>query len=814
MLRDAVACVLGQERTPATLRWTRLGESGSFEAVSNCQHLYSINTLDGEVLLDGFPPGRLPKDILNHPLYKRCFATQDFEVARTNTGVLQTTKPYAGRLYDFIIEGDNLRINETDIEQDVELQLLDVGSDGSCSDWGPDLPDRLKELHSHWIDRQRQVLVFRPTLFKEHDTHFLAKSLDTGGGLVGYQCVRVPPHLRGVPWRKLLDDAQYAAHLTDMLVLPSSTVHAKTVISKFEDPAYIHAFVAVPGGVGAGDHLRKLFKDGCTLLWVLPRYHLEFRQHQSGTPLSVDYQGYRLAACQQLASAQHGAPQHLCRIDADSVGCDVTWYTLPEFRKYLVLERSDEHISHNTAGARRADVMIIVPRGPVTISMQQVTVQCPPASGDKCQVHKYEFHPRFGYLQASSKLARLQLAALYAATSSLLPEPLSGATGAQTALQLIRMNWSNVPLTKEEHQQLTSIPILGGHHCSSLGVLAHELLLSSEQLGFLHHDLDEPRPKLQFNTDVGNCYLQEMKQQAYKGWVSNPRSLLEPEEEYRALGGMRSQQATAEHSFRDGRCHMYEVASCPVGADVVPQIENEILGCVSHSPPVSPPAYPLNAQNLLASVRALPLEQAMHAELESSWIAWHGTENPKLQLSRHDLKTRLLAWKAQVQDLRTGTEEYVLESLNHIPDKAHHSRSFRLLRYANDAARPSLLDMLRCAAQPHTSSKYMRTFNPYLTDQSCARLWEGVLVWLQLCVLEDKLERLSALVQMPLEFEPTLVKELLVKRTWDPRAHPEWLAFEAEGQLQIRPVQHWVASYMLEHPGEVVQLNMGEGKTR
>jgi hypothetical protein len=68
LLRDAAARVLGEERTPAVLSWLRLGwtraagrdESGSYEVESG-GHLYSINVLDGEVLLDGFPPGRLPK---------------------------------------------------------------------------------------------------------------------------------------------------------------------------------------------------------------------------------------------------------------------------------------------------------------------------------------------------------------------------------------------------------------------------------------------------------------------------------------------------------------------------------------------------------------------------------------------------------------------------------------------------------------------------------------------------------------------------------------------------------------------------------
>ena len=55
------------------------------------------------------------------------------------------------------------------------------------------------------------------------------------------------------------------------------------------------------------------------------------------------------------------------------------------------------------------------------------------------QMHCYEVHPRFGHLQAPSiDEARLQLAALYAATSTLLPEPRSNLTGAQTAVQLVR----------------------------------------------------------------------------------------------------------------------------------------------------------------------------------------------------------------------------------------------------------------------------------------------------------------------------------------------------------------------------------------
>jgi len=51
-------------------------------------------------------------------------------------------------------------------------------------------------------------------------------------------------------------------------------------------------------------------------------------------------------------------------------------------------------------------------------------------------------------------------------------------------------------------------------------------------------------------------------------------------------------------------------------------------------------------------------------------------------------------------------------------------------------------------------------------------------------------------------------------REWSVDEHPQWLCFEAEGQLQIRPAQLTVARHLMDNPGAVDQLNMGEGKTR
>lgn len=113
VLRDAAASVL--ERIPPVLKWDILGATGSFESVGPDGHLYSMNLLDGTVLLDGVPPGRLPKGVFAHPTYRRCFGERNFEVALTASGVLETLKPVKGRFYNFLLSSTgNLVVTELD----------------------------------------------------------------------------------------------------------------------------------------------------------------------------------------------------------------------------------------------------------------------------------------------------------------------------------------------------------------------------------------------------------------------------------------------------------------------------------------------------------------------------------------------------------------------------------------------------------------------------------------------------------------------------------------------------------------------------
>ena len=73
-------------------------------------------------------------------------------------GVRRTIAPVAGRYYDFHTGGAELVVHEVELEgpggrERSRLQLLDPGAALGGGAWGADLPPRLRELHSHWLDR-------------------------------------------------------------------------------------------------------------------------------------------------------------------------------------------------------------------------------------------------------------------------------------------------------------------------------------------------------------------------------------------------------------------------------------------------------------------------------------------------------------------------------------------------------------------------------------------------------------------------------------------------------------------------------------
>ena len=164
ILTRSVQTVLDHAPSTLTNSWkqlrsiTSLSSMAAYEAVGEDGYLYSINVLDGTVLLNGCPPGKLPREVLKHRLYRRTFHRHDFEVSGNLAmidGKLSTTHPQDGRFnyVFFFTEDDGLAVHEQDQELASSLELLDPGSDLTCGVWGGQLPVRLRELCSHWINR-------------------------------------------------------------------------------------------------------------------------------------------------------------------------------------------------------------------------------------------------------------------------------------------------------------------------------------------------------------------------------------------------------------------------------------------------------------------------------------------------------------------------------------------------------------------------------------------------------------------------------------------------------------------------------------
>ena len=290
VLRDPVICTITVQKVlgsaPRHLRWllqsrNTLGYSATTTSLNGGHQTYSVNLLSGVVLLNGHPPGLLPRTITEHPVFVRVFGATSFETVVSSAGVFRTTQAVDQCFYEFSLTEAHL--NATEITPDGRyLQLVDVSS------LGRDLPPRLRELHSHWRLRATPVIGMRGIQFRSKQYSFVLR-VDVG------ECLAVPDHMRSQDLPTL---ASSSTQILQRLVNHQSEFI--NIISKFESPSYIHKFTS---------------GDASTLNRIeLPRYGLTFESHDTMW-YSIEHSGYRLAETQQLHD------------------------TLIEFESYLVLER-------------------------------------------------------------------------------------------------------------------------------------------------------------------------------------------------------------------------------------------------------------------------------------------------------------------------------------------------------------------------------------------------------------------------------------------------------------------------------------------
>lgn len=442
-------------------------------------------------------------------------------------------------------------------------------------------------------------------------------------------------------------------------------------------------------------------------------------------------------------------------------------------------------------------------------------------------LHCFQRHARFGDLRGSGLSANLQLAAIYAATASLLPFRSSEKTGHEVALELLGRCWVNRPLTAAEASKVKNLLSLCTPHEPTLEIRCWELLKSAQQLHFLHNVASQ---ELRWMT---RATVSAKYKQGASFRYRSPRRMLPADEETRILGEATPTPWLCSAFMRVidniDQSFLVELPECPCPLDFVAKAERELASfgethgsirqLLRRTPRSAASNHPFPLQGAQFETTNLGALGAMMVnELRTSWernltdACSEGSQLPsdpshfarrlaEVGVKRKELELQLLGI------LHVSTSSVFHSGLDLISGR-HQLVAFCMLRDANVLPTASLDELARVAC----GDADVRSFNPFLSKQAHNSFVTRALLWLQLCVLEDRCAR--AYSHALNGNEPLLRRELQTTRIWDVNAHPKWLIFEAESGLQIRPVQYETARTMMENPALLVQLNMGEGKTK
>ena len=740
---------------PDGLQWSRW-QKGSIhtQCFVSMDHskTYLINVVSGTVLINGCPPSQLPRSILDHPLYKRTFSNRNFEVAKDGS-FLMTCTPVFDRHYRFLERCGDLQVLEIDINTGETMELLD-----SNGDWAGALPIRLRLMHSHWLLRDRNLVLVRGIDYFNRDVSFAIVT----GPCRAIKCV--DKHLQQK------NNAQLQSLLDEMDSLVICRSKTMDVLAKFEDRRFIHPLRNCPS----------------QLRFFLPRYNLTF-ESKSGALHCQEIVGYKLLPEQYVNETFRG------------------------IRQYLVLGRDDRK-------AGKASKTIIFPQGVVRRAGHGVvSISTMEECSASLNYYQYKIHHRFGecggvfhplsiiwslnsfvlgYFEAQqSRASRLQLAAIHLATSSPIPDKNLGMTGEERAVNLLRASWTNRPLSSTESSALNNILSLAGGLSPTISLLCQEIAMCSKQLDFLHGHPNNDVPSISACLDAT----------AYSNGVVNrrvsSRVYLTRLEESRA--GISAAKPMPPARFGQN----IQLPKCPVSSEDLDEIQCLIdsldtakssKGFIKKKPKQD--EFPLG---MIATPSRLGKD--ILDELRESWDIYQlSTQMPPATIDGNTL-TDLLELKACVKLRRKIAEKYIISGLTGVYDHWY-SPGHKLLQLVGLVPSPTGADLCQMAVHP---SK-IDDFNPMLSPESRVHLVESIVVWLSLCVYEDKVQRLSSLYQADNVEEYTL--ELAVKTVWKESDHPYWRVFEVENAIQIRQEQYCVAQTLIDNQGQVMQLNMGKGE--
>ncbi|KAE9345832.1 hypothetical protein PR003_g7734 [Phytophthora rubi] len=495
----------------------------------------------------------------------------------------------------------------------------------------------------------------------------------------------------------------------------------------------------------------------------LPRFKLTFSLNDKAQFESEEHKGYVLAIHQQFDDF------------------------LPRFSQYLVLKLKDK------SDTSRPAFRVLLPVGSVDESSEgMVAISTPSEAGKFVDVACYDVHRRLKTFETETISARLQLAAVCTRAGTNVPSKRLRMTGAEAAVELLRACRSSRPFSSFERDTLLSIYKLS-YREPAVRILAVTLLREADRLAFLFgqtQTLDTAMGSTDEKTEYADMCAKRVQRYPL-------RSQFRSNEEKAVLGNVKHFSVARSSE---------EAVTCdppPVPDDYVKTIETDLklfLRIEGRSATEIPP-LPLDSSTDNAMGRA------MLDELQVNWDSYHSQAQAQLKTTPALLLDSFMTLLSEVSSRRVEMGAYVMG----VVTTATSSTRDRLLALANFVPLLTVSDVVRCAFDDET----LHTLAPKLSERSRDQFKRGALQLMELCVLEDKVERLIWKAKRRAELSDSqLIEELMNVREWESSEFPYWLAFEVEGRLQIRHEQFVIARHLIESPGTVCQLNMGRGKTR
>jgi len=207
--------------------------------------------------------------------------------------------------------------------------------------------------------------------------------------------------------------------------------------------------------------------------------------------------------------------------------------------------------------------------------------------------------------------------------------------------------------------------------------------------------------------------------------------VLTSEEEVRVAGRPFSAWEAGPALPRDGTCEVGQPPSSNERRPIVRFLKGLLVECKGDE------AMPGVSEGAQGETK---VAKKMWQDLRASYAKHLAQPTLELGVDCAVLGLLLRSQGEMLSNARCALEEWLLASVSTIPSAAGRGADGgRMRRACNLVPTVTARDLARAACRPDL----LRTFNPLLSTRAVARVREGILEWLQMCVLEDKLGRME-----------------------------------------------------------------------